>query len=146
MKFSYALCALLLGAASCGGNTTAPCTEPLGDTAWKLTEMEAIPAEAIDLQPEAFSFTFDSADTMVYGLAACNRFFGKYEGGTDGVLRFGALGSTRMLGPGEEYEQPFYQMLDAVDRYEVCDGQLIFYGGDQVLATFRAAVPASEAE
>ncbi len=142
MKTNFAMLALLLGMASCGGSKT----ESLGGTSWKLAATENIPDEAIAAEPDAFTIEFDAADTMAYGRTNCNRFFGKYEETADGGLRFGNIGATRMACPHMEYELDFLQMLNSVDRYTVRDGELTFYGNSVPLATFHPIEPASEAD
>ncbi|MDE7450886.1 MAG: META domain-containing protein [Alistipes sp.] len=133
MKIRFAMTALLLSLAACGVSEKAS----LDGTAWKLVSMTAIPDEAITAESDAFALEFDAADTMVYGRTNCNRFFGKYTATEAGELHFGNMAATRMACPEMQYESDFLEMLDAVDRYDIHDGQLTFYANSVPLAAFR---------
>ena len=143
MKTYLAIAALLLGMIACCGGSK---TQALEGGVWKLVSLSSIPAEAIAVADDAFTLEFNAADTMAYGRTSCNRFFGKYEAGTDGALHFGNLGATRMMCPGVEYETAFLLMLDAVDRYEIRKGELTLYGNGLPLATFRPTEKPAEAQ
>ncbi len=138
MKKLFAAAALLLAMTACGGSHDTP----LEGTTWKLASMEAIPASAVDAEPDFFTLWFDAADTLVSGRTNCNRFFGKYA--LDGHrLVMKNLGMTRMACPDLQYEEAFVRMLDEVNRYGIRKGELTFYDGDRALATFRSVDPAA---
>lgn len=137
MKKYFAAAALLVTMAACG---SAAQDKTLEGTTWKLAQMGAIPATAINQEADFFTLEFNAADTMVAGRTNCNRFFGKYE--LKGQkLSFGNLGMTRMACPDMQYEDAFVKMLDEVDSYAIEGSELKFYDDKKVVAEFRA-VPA----
>ncbi len=63
----------------------------------------------------AFTLTFN-ADGNLSGKTDCNGFFGSYTFGSDGFIKFGALGSTLMF-CGDSQEQVFTGVIAQSDRY-----------------------------
>lgn len=108
------------------------------DGMWKLVLMEGIPASEIGDEENAFTLVFNTADTMVFGHAGCNRFFGRYR--LSGCrIRLDGLGVTRMACPDMEYEDAFLKMLEKTDRFAIRGSTMTFYAASVPLAVFRAA-------
>ena len=142
MKKYFAAAALLVTMAACG---SAAQDKTLEGTTWKLAQMGAIPATAINQEADFFTLEFNTADTMVAGRTNCNRFFGRYE--LKGKkLEFENMGMTRMACPDMQYEDAFVRMLDEVVRYEIVGSELKLYDDKTLLAGFRAAAPEASAE
>lgn len=140
MKRVIAAVALLFAMTACGGSHKDAL--PLEGTTWKLSEMQGIPATAIDAEADFFTLQLNAADTMVAGRTNCNRFFGRYAL-KDARLTFENMGMTRMACPDMTYENAFVKMLSEVDRYAIEGRELKLYGEDRPLATFRAVEEAS---
>ena len=74
-----------------------------------------------------------AADGKVSGCAGVNRYFGTAvvdEAEED--LKFPPLGTTRMAGPGMNYETAYLQMLAKVEEYKITGDLLTLYGDDDV--------------
>lgn len=132
MKNIFAAAALL-SMIACGGSHDLP----LEGTTWKLVRMQGIPDTAIESEEDAFTLSFDAADTLVAGRTNCNRFFGRYEVEKD-RLHFGQMGMTRMACPDMEYEDAFTEMLGDADRFAIEGAELTLYDDRKPLAVFRA--------
>ncbi len=75
----------------------------------------------------------------VTGNGGCNRFFGRYETGDEGLLKFGMLASTKMACDDLAGETQFLQQLESVRRFRL-DGirlSLADEAGQQVLNLVR---------
>ena len=64
------------------------------------------------------------------------------ERAPDGEIQFiaGALGVTRMAGPGMKYENLFLNVLSKVDSYAIKDGKLMLKAGPDTVAVFMTGV------
>lgn len=132
MKKYFAAAALLVMMAACGTQD-----QKLEGTTWKLTQMEAIPATAMNGEADFFTIQFNAADTLVAGRTNCNHFFGKYNLDNE-KLTMPTLGMTRMACPDMEYEDAFAQMLSNVQGFKIAGEELTLLGDGQPLATFKA--------
>lgn len=65
---------------------------------------------------KAGAFTITLADGKVSGKTDCNSFFSTYQIGSDGVISFGALGSTKMACEGSQ-ESVFTDFISNTSRY-----------------------------
>jgi len=121
--------AVLVVLAGCGTETPtgpSPGTEPAAD---ELEETEWVLAEGVPLV-EGYPITLRIGDGEGGGTAACNSY-----GGTLSVvgdrIEIGELGHTEMAcsEPGvHESESAYLQALQAVERYEHTEGQLMLLG------------------
>lgn len=136
---STALALSLVG--GCGSTNSVS----LDGTVWQMIEMEG---NVVEVRPEADSFTlsFNAADSTVSGKAVCNRFFGKFTTGSRGTIHIGPLGSTMMACPDMELEQPYFDVLQAAERFTVKDHQLMMHQGGIVIAIFDQTDAAEPSE
>ena len=112
---------------------------PLGDTHWRLVELNGRPAVPTEGEREAhLRFSDDSA--RVGGSTGCNRLTGPFtrEGAT---LRFGPAVTTKMacLDPRlNEQEQAFVGALQSTQRYEIAADTLTLIGAAGPVARLEA--------
>ena len=97
----------------------------------------ALDGEAVDLA-EAPTLEI-AADGSVSGFGGVNQFHTSLEL-TDGRIRFGPGASTRMAGPPEAmaFEQLYFERLGAIGTFEVSDGRLRLWAGDNEALTLEA--------
>lgn len=144
MTRSPMLC-LLLAVATLVGCKTNPgqWDDAVNQNAWQLTKIDG----DAPLPRRVPTLDF-SEDGRVAGLAGANRYFGTYESSPDGAIRFGTLGSTRMIlndPPGlMKQEQHFLEALGAVDTYEVKPSKLVLRADGAVRLVFVPASPEAE--
>lgn len=112
---------------------------PLTGTEWKLVELDGKRITPPTDRPEAYTLTLDTAETRVYGMGACNRFFGNYTLSDTHRIKFGALGSTRMACPGMEVENQYFRMFDRADSYTIDSDMLMLQNNGNVIAIFQEA-------
>ena len=125
---------------------------PLTGTEWvlDLSSLRQVPPSAE--QPSQAITLVITPEGKFSGCAGVNRYFG-----TVGIdfeeeeIRFGMPGTTRMAGPGMNYEQAYLRMLRDVREYDIDERTLKLSGRDDdtILAVFRgrkAAVPAAGTE
>ena len=108
-------------------------SEPtLEDARWELLELRG---QAIDTEATPY-LEMNPAKGSAYGFGGCNRFFGSYEA-SDGAIRFGNLGATRMACPeGMEQEQELFRALGSTTRYAIEGSELLLFAGDTQVARF----------
>lgn len=115
-------------------------TPPLAETAWILETLGSGDTAAAPIESTTIRIEFD-AEGRVAGHSGCNRFFGGVEGGTDGAVSFGGMGSTRMACPEEimKQETTFLDLMANVAGYRITDGklELVSATGERLLV-FRA--------
>ncbi|MEF9924380.1 MAG: META domain-containing protein [Muribaculaceae bacterium] len=104
-------------------------------TAWKLVTLNG-EANKKFAESDRFTMKFNNADSTYSGVAACNRFFGKFEMKKNGVIDIHAGASTMMACPNMELERPLLLMLDEADKYKIENGKLILYKGGAKVAEF----------
>ncbi len=109
----------------------------LEDTYWALIELDGEPI-AVAANDRAPYLELNSKKSSAFGFGGCNRFFGSYEA-TDGSLKLGALGATRMACPeGMDREQELFTALAATTRYEIRGSELLLFADKTLLARFEA--------
>jgi copper homeostasis protein (lipoprotein) len=110
---------------------------------WQLVELAGRAVEPPEGREGAY-LELNAAQSRVAGNASCNRFFGTYELGAGGRLRFGSeMGSTMMACPELDQEREFLEMLSRVDNYTLGDGMLSLNRARMApLARFREATGA----
>ncbi|WP_248724806.1 META domain-containing protein [Seonamhaeicola sp. ML3] len=87
-----------------------------------------------DVSEFNLNITFNDSTKQVSGFSGCNRFFGSF-GTIDNGLRFGPIGSTRMM-CSPKFNDVESKMLDALSKvnlFSVKGDTLIFSNGDRVL-------------
>lgn len=89
--------------------------------AWKETTMTN-GSTTLPLKSDAFALTFTS-EGRVQGKTDCNNFGGTYSVGSDGILSFSELVSTKMFCEGSQ-ENAFTAMIMQVSGYEVAENTL----------------------
>ena len=109
----------------------------LEDTYWALLELNGKPI-TVNVNDNAPYLELNSKKSSAFGFGGCNRFFGSYEA-TDGSLKLGALGATRMACPdGMDQEQALFTALDATTRYEIHESELLLFADKTLVARFEA--------
>lgn len=93
----------------------------LDNHAWQVIELSG---DAVASAGEEFTLNFDKTDHKVFGMGACNRFFGTYSVGAKNYLTFTGIGSTRMACPDMDAESKFFMCLSEVNGYKV-DGDML---------------------
>lgn len=83
---------------------------------WNITEVEGQKIAAGKLP----FIGFDVAQKRIYGNSGCNRMMGTFEADSlkPGVLKFGQIGSTRMMCPDMKTEQLVLGVMDKVASYQ----------------------------
>lgn len=136
MKQIFIFAMMLFGLASCNQQENLP----LEGYVWKLTEMEGIPAQAIEADANFFVLQFDAAESIASGRSNCNNFFGEYTLGDKG-LSFDQMGMTRMMCPNHQLETVYMAMFPQVDNYRIEGDVLTLTGKGKTLATFKMQSP-----
>lgn len=92
---------------------------------WKKTEFTNGNVTVTPKMADKFTITFGD-DDRISGTTDCNGFFGSYTRGSDGIINFGALGSTMMYCDGSQ-ESAFMNDVSEAARYTFDEsGNLIF--------------------
>lgn len=83
---------------------------------WNITEVDG---QQISTDRMPF-IGFDVAQKRVYGNSGCNRMMGSFEADSlkPGALKFGQIGSTRMMCPDMKIEQMVLGVLDKVASFQ----------------------------
>ena len=111
---------------------------------WSLIEINGN-KEIERFSDESFTLGFDQQENRIYGTAMCNRYFGSFKVEKRNEIDFGDnMGSTRMACPGDNAEQPYFQMLSEADKFMIDDNKLILYDDDRVIAVFKAVKKAEQ--
>jgi len=110
---------------------------PLAGIQWNLLALGNDPITVAD-EKERPHFLLQGDRDEVTGFSGCNRFFGTCEY-DDETIRFGPMGSTRMMcAQSADLETRFLQTLASADRYGIAGEILELYNGDRRLARFKA--------
>lgn len=88
---------------------------------WNITEVDG---KQISMNKMPF-IGFDVAQKRMYGNSGCNRMTGSLEADSlkPGTLKFGQIGSTRMMCPDMQTEQSVLAALDKVTSYQTVSDQ-----------------------
>jgi heat shock protein HslJ len=121
--------ALQIGSQSlkgCGGASM----DLLAGPEWTVTMIGADPT------PTGINVTlaFDGEKSSVAGSSGCNRFFGGFALGGEGLAFDEAMAGTRMAceEPKMSVEQSFLALLGQIDRFDIDDtGALVLFAADQ---------------
>lgn len=83
---------------------------------WNITEVEGQKIAADKLP----FIGFDVTQKRIYGNSGCNRMMGTFEADSlkPGMLKFGQIGSTRMMCPDMKTEQMVLSVMDKVASYQ----------------------------
>lgn len=108
------------------GSTAVGSFADIQDTKWIWTQTVMNDGSTVlPKKPLAFTFVL-SSEGNVNGTTDCNGFFGTYEAGTDGVIAFGPLASTKMFCEGAQ-EGEFMKTFSGITRYTFDEtGNLVF--------------------
>lgn len=95
------------------------------NTTWAWIEtIENNDTSIIPKRPGAFSITL--TEGKVTGKTDCNSFFGTYQIGSDGIISFGPIGSTKMFCEGSQ-EAVFTDFISKTSRYTLdANNNLVF--------------------
>lgn len=112
---------------------------------WTITEVDGQPI-SMDKMP---FIGFDVAQKRIYGNSGCNRMMGSFEADSlkPGALKFGQLGSTRMMCPDMKVEQSILAALNKVASYQTVTDQpdviaLCNQDGKSLMTLEKKATPA----
>ena len=99
---------------SCGSGKNMLSVSAL-DGEWNITEVDG---QQVSMDKMPF-IGFDVAQKRIYGNSGCNRMMGTFEADSlkPGTLKFGPVGSTRMMCPDMKTEQSVLGALDKVTSY-----------------------------
>lgn len=124
--------ALALFMAACGGSKKN--YELLTAHEWVLDKVEfADSASQIVIPGEKdLKIMFVDSNKMVYGVAPCNGFFGRFDVDGDDIT-FGNLASTMMYCPEMPFESSYHAWLGTVKTYDATDNTLTLRDGDNKL-------------
>lgn len=107
--------------ASCGGGKNLLSASSLAGE-WDITEVDG---QKLSAEPMPF-IGFDVAQKRMYGNSGCNRMMGSFE--TDslkpGTLKFGQVGSTRMMCPDMAIETAILEALNETRSFGMKDGKV----------------------
>ena len=100
---------------SCGSGKNMLSVSSL-DGEWNITEVDG---QKISTERMPF-IGFDVAQKRIYGNSGCNRMMGSFEADSlkPGTLKFGQIGSTRMMCPDMKIEQMVLGALDKVTSFQ----------------------------
>lgn len=118
---------------------TAPVTDGLAGTRWKLVELNGKPAEVYDNQPEPhLLFNPEGAQGRISGSDGCNSLIGSYTLQGDRI-GFSQLGSTMMLCPkGDAQARALAQALAGATSVSHSGDTLDLWSGKTRVARFKA--------
>ena len=127
---------ILFSLQACTSEDTSSTAE-LGNTYWKLTELEGNPVVMAENQRE-MKLTL-RGENKVTGFGGCNSFFGSYENDEE-TLSFSQLAATRMFcAETMDKESQFMTSLSAVKTYKITGQTLQLFDADgKLLARFEA--------
>ena len=115
---------------------------PRVSTVWTL-ELDSLKGTMKSWEEPAKNITliYDPEKKQIAGCAGVNRYFGPATiDEKKGTFKTGALGATKMAGPGMQYEDLYLRLLSKVDSYLIKDGKLFLKSGKDTLAVFTTEV------
>ena len=115
---------------------------PTVSTVWTL-ELDSLKGAEKSWEEPAKNITliYDPEKKQIAGCAGINRYFGPTAVDEKmGTFKTGALGVTKMAGPGMKYEDLFLKVLSKVDSYLIKDGKLLLKSGKDTVAVFTTEV------
>ena len=84
---------------------------------------------------------YDPEKKQIAGCSGVNRYFGPVAiDQKKKTFKAGALGVTKMAGPGMDYENLFLNLLSKVDSYAIKNGKLMLKSGSDTVAVFTTGV------
>lgn len=84
---------------------------------------------------------YDPEKKQIAGCSGVNRYFGPVTiNQQKKTFKAGALGVTKMAGPGMDYENLYLNLLSKVDSYAIKDGKLMLKSGSDTVAVFTTGV------
>ena len=106
---------------------------------WILREFE-VASRTIEIPSESI-VDLKIGDTRLAGWTGCNRYFASYYELQDGIVRIGALGSTKAFCEGiMHFERAYMESLEKVTMMKMEGEDLILCSlGDEVKLTYRLA-------
>ena len=132
LGFGLAALAFALVVAGCANCRHAERDRQITGITWQL-DLSSLKGVQNPSEKPMRPITLIAADGKVSGCAGVNRYFGTAvvdEAEED--LKFPPLGTTRMAGPGMNYETAYLQMLAKVEEYKITGDLLTLYGDDDV--------------
>lgn len=133
-----------LSLSSCGTtkNSTVMDTkeDAITDVDWVLEELNGEKFSNFNNLEKEVGLKLNAKGQKVTGFAGCNTFMAVYNVAEGSLLRFDAIGSTRMACPSENFnESEFLSKLGMVDAFALEGEKLVLKQGNQTLAVFKKA-------
>ena len=115
---------------------------PAISTVWTLELNSLKGAQKSWTEPaKNITLIYNPEQKQIAGCAGVNRYFGPTAiDEKKGTFKAGALGVTKMAGPGMEYEDLFLKVLSKVNSYKIEDGKLLLKSGSETVAVFTTGV------
>ena len=136
-RFGFILLCSFLFSLQATASEDTEATAELGNTYWKLTELEGNPVVTPENQRE-MKITL-RGENKVTGFGGCNSFFGSYEH-DETTLSYSQLAATRMFcADSMDKESLFIKSLQVVKTYKIIGQALqLFDAEGRLLARFEA--------
>ena len=108
----------------------------LDATPWKLISLEGEANPAFAEESDSFVVNFSASENAIAGVGACNNFFGTFQVLDGGKIKIEITGATMMACPNMELEQPFFDLLNDCDSFDIEYDMLTLMSGDKQIAQF----------
>ncbi len=129
---AFIACMGLMVACNNAGNDVAQ----LESNTWKLVTLEGESNPAFAEEKESFTVNFSQQESAITGVGACNNFFGSFVMDKKGEIKIEITGATMMACPNMELEQPFFDLLNDCNAFEIENNVLTLSNGEREIATF----------
>ncbi|MFI3314969.1 MAG: META domain-containing protein [Rikenellaceae bacterium] len=133
---------VLITLSSCCGCRSSKSKNPynLTSNGWKLTEMNG--AKIIS-DSQSYTITFDEAESKIFGMAECNRYFADYELSEVRRVSFSGAGATKMMCPDQEREDQYLKTLNEINSYTVDGDTLLLLKDGEVVLIYEPFISGS---
>ena len=117
-------------------NSSQPLAINFQEVRWQVI---GINGKAIMIAEEKPYIKLKLDNNRLQGFGGCNLLFGSYALGSQNLVEFPMVASTKRACPNLALENEFLKMLSAVKSYAIQEGVLLFYNETyQTIATFEA--------
>lgn len=114
--------------------------DAITDVDWVLEELDGQKFSDFNNLEKEVGFKLSAKGQKVSGFAGCNTFMAVYNVAEGNLMRFDAIGSTKMACPSENFsESEFLSKLGMVDAYTLEGQKLVLKQGNQTVAVFKKA-------
>ncbi len=107
---------------------------PLVGAEWKL---ETLNGKTVSLNSGNYiTLNFSAAADKISGAGVCNKYFGEFTKAGD-AMKFGGIGSTKMMCDDNLNESDYFSALGSVDAYKISGGKLSLMSNGTAIAVFK---------